>query len=158
MKLIWLPLFTVLIVSAIGLSSGPAHAQNTAFCKPGVSDDALRPLPQALVPQAMQLFGLQTMPAGEIERSTVVRCMNGQLLACNYGANLPCGKADTSRSLPAANAWCRQNSSANSIPAYISGHDSIYNWRCTQGMPATSDPAEPVDSRGFLTFYWKLIQ
>lgn len=148
----------VLIISAIALCHGPASAQSITFCKPDTSDDALHRLPQALVPLARRLFGLQAMPAAEIQQSTVVRCMDGQLLACNYGANLPCGKANTSRSLPAANTWCRQNPNANFIPAYISGHDSIYNWRCMQGMPTANGPVEPVDSRGFLTSYWKLIQ
>ena len=158
MKHIWLPLFTMLIISTIAVSFSPANAQGMTVCKPGASDDALRPLPQALVPLARRLFGLQAMPATEIQQSTVVRCMDGRLLACNYGANLPCGKANTNQSLPAANAWCRQNPNIDFIPAYISGHDRIYDWRCIQGMPTASGPVERVDARGFLTDCWKLIQ
>jgi hypothetical protein len=106
----------------------------------------------------MRLFGLHGMPAEQVRRSTVVRCMDGHLLACNGGANLPCGKANTSQSLRGGDAWCRQSPDSDFIPAYISGHDSIYRWRCTHGAPVASGPARPVDAHGFFTQYWKPLE
>ena len=146
-----------LILTGAALSSAPASAQGFSFCKPNANDDRLRPLPKSLVPQAMRLFALHGMTAEQVRHSTVVRCGDGRLLACNAGANLSCGKANVSQTLPAGAAWCRQHPEADFIPAYVTGHDSIYRWRCTQGAPVAGEPVEPVDGRGFIARYWRPI-
>ena len=135
-----------------------AQAQGAAACRPGATDDMLRPLPSSLVPQAERLFGLRDMPAEQVQRSTVVRCMDGRLPACTYGANLPCGKANTNRSLKGGDAWCRQHPESEFIPAAITGHDSIYRWSCSRGAAVATGPVEPVDARGFIARYWKRLQ
>ena len=87
----------LLIVMGALLAAVPAHA--ASVCQ---HDDAItKPLPAALVPEAASAFGIHNADAGWVERSTVVRCMDGKLLACNMGANLPCGKANTATALPA---------------------------------------------------------
>ncbi|MEO9188644.1 MAG: hypothetical protein ABI224_01385 [Acetobacteraceae bacterium] len=144
------------LVGLLLLSAGGAWAQAPRHhCARVGTDDALRPLPPSFVGQVVRLFGLERMPIAQVERSTVIRCMEGRLLACNYGANLPCGKANTSASLPAAADWCRQKPDADFIPAYISGHDSAYRWRCTDGAPVAGGPVARTDARGFLARYWK---
>jgi hypothetical protein len=134
-----------------------AHPAAAATCAAGQTDDTLSPLPAALVPQAVAAFGLHGMPAAQVEKSTVIRCLDGKILACNYGANLPCGKANTSRAMPAATAWCHDNPAADFIPAYITGHDSIFNWHCVGGAPAATGPPAALDARGFLAAYWRPI-
>ena len=116
-----------------------------------------QPIPASLVPEAVRLFGLEAMPAEEVERSTVFRCDAGRVLICNLGANLPCDKADTSRDLPAADAWCAENPSADFIPMYVTGHDTIYRWRCQGGKAATTGEPLAVDQRGFISRLWKPV-
>ena len=151
----WRPL---LLVALAILAARAAAAQEGGQCAPGVTDDTLRPLPPSLTERAVRLFGLHDMPADQVQRTTVVRCFDGGLLACNAGANLPCGKANTSRSLPQAVPWCQKNPDADYIPATISGHDSIYHWRCLRGAPVATGQPEITDSSGFIMSYWQPIQ
>ncbi|MGA9865728.1 MAG: hypothetical protein WBQ75_04730 [Acetobacteraceae bacterium] len=145
-------------LASLMLSAGIARAETPRqYCARVGTEDALRPLPSSLVPQVVQLFGLEHMPIAQVLRGTVIRCMDGHVLACNYGANLPCGKANTSAALPAGSDWCRQHPSADFIPAYISGHNSIYRWHCAAGAPVAGGPVARTDARGFLTRYWKRL-
>ena len=132
---------------------GFALAGTAAFCAAGVTDDALRPVPQSLARQAGAAFGLRGGPAD----GTVVRCMNGRVLACNYGANLPCGLANTDTEMPRAESWCKARPDASFIPAYVTGHNSIFQWRCQHGAPVHIGRAEPIDARGFIARYWKAL-
>ncbi len=130
-----------------------------ATCRALGSSDTLRPIPPSLLGAAVQAFGLQHMPPDQVLRSTVWRCRSGVVLMCNYGANLPCGRADTSRVLPPqGTAWCQQKPEADFVPAYITGHDSVWRWRCHGGVPAAEEPPARVDPRGFLVRYWKQLQ
>ncbi len=148
----------VLMLLALGLTAmlaaGRAHAGG--YCQQ--PDSIPVPLPASLVPAAEKAFGIHTADPAWVVRSTVVRCMGGKLLACNMGANLPCGKADTGTTLPAGDAWCRQNPNADFIPAYISGHDSVEPWRCSNGVPAIAGPAAAIDAQGYLSQYWKVLE
>ncbi|MGH7272774.1 MAG: hypothetical protein ACREJ3_20280, partial [Polyangiaceae bacterium] len=59
------------------------------------------------------------------------RCDGGKVLACSFGANLPCGKANANRIPTAAEAqFCGENPSSPVIPAYITGHDTLFAWIC----------------------------
>jgi hypothetical protein len=136
------------------MAARPAHAGT--MCQG--DDPTLRPLPETLVPEVIKAFGLQHMDPGWVMRSTVVRCMGGKIWACNFGANLPCGKANTAPAMPAGQDWCRQNPNADFIPAYITGHDSIRQWRCVNGAPAATGSPAAVDAQGFLTAYWKVLE
>jgi hypothetical protein len=138
----------------IALAAVPARA--AAFCQQ--QDTAPAPLPASLIPAVQKAFGLHNANPAWVERSTVVRCMGGRLLACNIGANLPCGKANTATTLPAADDWCRQNPNADFIPAYISGHDSAEHWRCINGATAVTGKPAAVDAQGYLTEYWKCLE
>lgn len=124
-------------------------------CSRVVTDDSLQPIPHSLVPMAQRVFGLGAMPASLIQQSTFFRCDDRHVLLCTIGANLPCGKADTRISLPAADAWCAKHSGATSIPASVVGHDTIYDWRCDGAKAATTGAVLHVDRRGFVAEYWK---
>jgi hypothetical protein len=145
-----------LAVLLLVLPSLTARADpSQTLCRGGESEDAPLPIPQSLVPAAVRLFGLEAMPAEQVRRSTVYRCAGGRVLVCNLGANLPCGKANTSRNLPAADAWCAENPGSNFIPMFVTGHDTVYRWRCNGAQAATIGEPLAVDRHGFISQYWK---
>jgi hypothetical protein len=152
---------TLLATAALALcalSHVPAHAQGqpAQFCRRAGTDDTQRPIPPALVTPAQKLFGL-SMPADMVQRTTVFRCMRGQVLMCNLGANLPCGKANASRTNQGASSWCKSNPNSDFIPAFAAGHDTIYNWRCKDGQAEIVSQQDQLDERGFITRYWKRL-
>jgi hypothetical protein len=135
------------------LATAAQAASPESMCAAIGTDDALRPLPPSLVGSAIGAFGYTGMTAAEVERMTVFRCMDGAVLLCSWGANLACGKAETSPTLPAASNWCEGNQNASTIPAYVTGHDTIYQWSCHDGAAVSSNPAA-LDARGFFQSYW----
>ncbi|MGH7067158.1 MAG: hypothetical protein ACREFO_14705 [Acetobacteraceae bacterium] len=139
------------------VAAAPAAASPASVCRKLGTDDRLREIPRSLVPTAARLFGLEAMPAAQVQRSTVFRCFEGQVLVCTYGANLPCGKADTRRDLAGATEWCTKNPDADFIPMYVTGHGTIYRWRCHDGKAVISAAIFTVDPRGFITEFWKRV-
>ncbi len=91
-------------------------------------------------------------------RTGFVRCADGAVLGCGVGANLPCGPADTRRDIPGADAWCRENHDPAMIPAYVTGHASIYAWRCEAGRAVPVKPVARVDAQGFVAAYWRRLR
>jgi hypothetical protein len=139
------------------LATAPAGARAAspfALCHGLGTSDRLRPLPPSLTGTAIGLFGLSAMPPAQVRHTTFFRCAAGQVLLCNVGANLPCGKANTSRHLPAADAWCAGHPESDFIPMYVTGHDTIYRWRCAAGHATTIGPPLRVDRRGFIARFW----
>lgn len=134
--------------------SPPAQSPNVV-CRTAGTDDRLRGIPASLVPAAVRLFHLQAMPAEQVRRSTYFRCFERQVLVCTTGANLPCGKANTHRRLPAADAWCAGHPGSAFIPMYVTGHDTIYAWRCDGPAAAIAKTVFEVDRRGFIRRFWK---
>jgi hypothetical protein len=97
------------------------------------------------------------MTAAEVERSGVIRCAGGAVLACLTGANLNCGQADTRRHNPGAIAWCRTHPNADFVPLFAAGHASIYAWRCEGSRPAIGRVVQTVDARGFSAAHWRVV-
>jgi hypothetical protein len=146
----------VIAVLAAALS---AHAMPAArLCGRLGTSDRLRALPAALVPAAMRIFRLGAMPASQVERSTVFRCFDHRVLLCNFGANLSCGKANARRDLPAASAWCARHPGSSFIPMYLTGHDTIYAWRCAGAHATTGASRLRVDARGFIASHWRRME
>ncbi len=87
------------------------------------------------------------------------RCDRGQVLACSFGANIPCDqKADTSRKAPpGAVAFCRDNPGAGTVPAVATGHATIYEWRCRGDRPGIARQVLQVDQRGFPAAFWHVV-
>lgn len=147
----------IAILPALALlpnSAAAASDQPPNVCKPGVTDDTARPLPASLIPEARRLFQVD-MPDDLIRKTTVYRCMNGHTLLCTTGANLSCGKANLTRDPAGTATWCRDHQNADNIPMFVTGHDTIYQWRCTNATPAIVATTQPVDQRGFLSRNWK---
>lgn len=145
------------LAAALG-SAGAAQAMSPGdYCRRAGTDDTVRPIPASLLPVAVGLFHLDRMPAAQVLRSTYFRCAGGAVLVCNVGANLPCGKADTRRTLPGAVAWCGGHPGADFIPFAYTGHATIYRWRCDGAKPAIAGTVLRVDRRGFIASYWKRV-
>jgi hypothetical protein len=87
------------------------------------------------------------------------RCMGGKVHACTVGANLPCqSKADSSRTpTPGMGAFCRENPNTETIPAAVTGRETIYAWRCTDGLPVVIRAVTQPDAQGFLSHIWYAI-
>ncbi|HET6379216.1 MAG TPA: hypothetical protein VFG05_13060 [Methylocella sp.] len=142
------------------LQMAPAGAQPAQpLCAAKADDDTLQPLPAPLVPQARALFGLSPeMPAALVQKSTVYRCMNGKAWLCNSGANLTCGKANTSRKSPGAASFCKENPGASVVPMAATGHDTIYQWSCSGKKARVAQQIADTDPRGFIAVNWKPLE
>jgi len=133
-----------------------AHAKELSqLCQDVGTDDTLRPLPASLGAAVNAVFGMN-MPPAQAARTTSYRCVRGRVLVCTTGANLPCGKANVSRKLPGADAYCRANPNADVIPA--TGHDTIFDWRCSGRTATVAKQTAQVDDRGFIKEYWKPLR
>jgi hypothetical protein len=147
------------MIAFAGLLAGPGHLwaapSPAAFCRQAGTDDTLHEIPDSMVPVVVQLFGLSAMPAAQVRLSTYFRCFDHHVLVCNAGANLPCGKADARRQLAGAEAWCAENPASDFIPMYVTGHATIYRWRCDGPKAVTGSAVFKVDPRGFVAEFWK---
>lgn len=134
-----------------------AHAEApAAFCARVGTDDTLRPIPASLAPAVNKAFGT-ALPAGLATQMTVFRCDRHAVLVCSTGANLPCGKADTSRTTAGGAQWCRTHPDAPAIPASATGHATLYAWRCRDGEPVITGQPFTADRRGFVAEFWRRL-
>lgn len=138
--------------------SATAHADDNdprQYCTRVANDDRLRSPPSALAAAIKRLFGV----SGEYAwKTTYFRCADGKVLLCTVGANLSCGKADQRRVLPPANHWCRENPNADIIPMAVTGHDTLYVWRCVGRRAKPAGEVGKIDKRGFFAANWKVLQ
>jgi hypothetical protein len=150
------PMLMLVVLAAWLIAS--AHAETpAAACARIVSDDTLQPIPESLAAAVNAVFGT-TMPVDVAVKTTVFRCADGHVLSCTIGANLPCGRANTSRMPgPGQVAWCREHPNDAFIPAVAAGHDTIYAWSCRDRRPQIARQTLDVDARGFIMQYWKQL-
>jgi Tol biopolymer transport system component len=101
-----------------------------------------------------------TEPMEMLEQTTVWRCMDDSVYACNVGANLPCeAKADSGTSPSAAmNDYCAANPDSEFIPAAVTGRETIYSWHCVAGSPETLEQIDEPDAAGYLSRIWYRIE
>jgi Tol biopolymer transport system component len=100
-----------------------------------------------------------TMPMDMFEKMTIWRCMDGQVYACNFGANLPCNsKANTDKTpTPAMEDFCKASPDSEFIPMSVTGHSTIYSWHCVKDTPELLDQIAQVDAAGYLAHIWYAI-
>jgi hypothetical protein len=93
------------------------------------------------------------------KQATIWRCMNSEVYACNYGANIPCdSKANTDKTATQAMTdYCKQNPGSDTIPMSVTGHDVINNWKCNNDTPEIGDAFDKVDAAGYASSYWTLV-
>ena len=146
-------------LATLSQPNGGSRAQDVPYlCRLVGNDDRVRPIPITLIPKARELFEFSAaVPDSFIQQSTAFRCMNGKVFLCNTGANLVCGKANTSRRSPGATAFCKANSDVDSVPMAATGHDTIYEWRCNGKDAVISGDTVTVDARGFIAENWRQI-
>ena len=144
--------FTILTAAVLMLmqpatAKGP-YCPNPAHAKPGK-------VPADLIGAVARRFQIDNNLARDV---AFVRCVGPKLMGCYIGANLDCDKAEKSRTLPGATAWCRKNPGSKIIPMSATGHDTIYEWSCN-GRRAVVGPAMmTVDSQGYIADNWKEIR
>jgi hypothetical protein len=95
-------------------------------------------------------------PLNIFSQNSYWRCMNGKVYGCFVGANLPCmAKADTSRTPTAGETdFCKANPNADAVPAVVTGRETVYEWRCTNGSPEVVRQVFTPDARDFLSAFW----
>ncbi len=148
----------VLLVIFSGVGARAAQAETPAGrCANVGTDNTLLPVPESLASRVNAVFGT-SMPDDVVAATTMYRCAAGQVMVCTAGANLPCGLADTSR-VPGTGeiAWCKDNPEADFIPAFATGHDTIFAWRCRAGAAEIQKRILDVDAQGFIGQFWKKI-
>jgi hypothetical protein len=143
----------------------PAFESPFAFCARVGTDDRLGSLHGAasgaalgaLEPYLDEALGLAreaSLPANEI----FWRCMDGAVYVCARGANIPCdSKADRSKLNRGAANYCRENPNAAEVPAYATGHRTVYRWKCTEGRAERGPTVIATDRRGFRTDIWHVV-
>ena len=94
------------------------------------------------------------------KQNTIWRCMNKQVYACNFGANLPCdSKADTNKSpTQEMTDFCKANPGSDFIPMAVTSHATIYSWHCVKDAPEVLEQIDQVDDAGYLARIWYPIQ
>ncbi|HTY69116.1 MAG TPA: hypothetical protein VMH36_20855 [Alphaproteobacteria bacterium] len=95
----------------------------------------------------------------EVFKHAAWRCADGRVLACFYGANLPCGeKADPNRR-PGQGvvSYCREHPDDDIVPAYVTGLRTVFEWHCRGGKPEIVRRLERVDKQGYAARYWYVV-
>ena len=141
--------------SSAGIAAPARNENPRAYCARVGTDDALRAPPSSLAPAIERLFHIGERYA---RNATHYRCARGALEVCWVGANLPCGKAKTTRQLPAATQWCQTHANSDFIPMVVTGHDTLYSWRCAGRKAEPGAPVGKLDARGFFAEYWKTVK
>lgn len=143
----------------------PAFESPFAFCARVGSDDRLGrshgaaggAALEALEPYLHDALGLPrdvSLPPNEI----FWRCMDGEVYVCARGANIPCdSKADRSKMNRGAATYCRENPNAAQVPAYATGHRTVYSWKCIAGHAERGSTVSATDRRGFRTDIWHVV-
>lgn len=90
---------------------------------------------------------------------TYWRCMGGAVYVCSVGANLPCeSRADTDRvPTKGEQQYCGSHPGSSFIPMYVTGHATVYVWRCEGAEPVAGKQLSKVDARGFIAGIWYRI-
>jgi hypothetical protein len=150
-----LGIFGPVLLTRAALTAPVSHEDPHAYCARVATDDTLRAPPPSLAPAIRRLFDIAD---GNVLNAFYYRCARGRVKVCAVGANLPCGKANISKNLPAAARWCHTHINSEFIPAYVTGHDSLYSWRCSGGRPEAGARVGTLDARGFFDEYWKTVK
>lgn len=147
--------------AAAGLKQGE---DPFAYCKAnGTVDEPSgsfrpNPVPASLVPLVPKAMGL---PAGTKLPAAGLywRCMDKAVWVCSVGANLPCAaKADQSERNPGAEAWCRENPHSAFVPAFAAGHETLFDWSCSDGRAVRGKANSSLDRRGYRTDIWYQVK
>ncbi len=156
-------------VISCGTPAAPATSAPTTFADPfaycAAVGNADQPdarytgpkLPDTVVQALKKATGASAdMPIQLFQSGSFWRCMDGKVYGCFVGANIPCeSKADLTKvATDAEKEFCTQMPNAEVIPAAVTGSETAYEWRCTNGTPEIVKQALQVDARGYPTQFW----
>jgi hypothetical protein len=112
--------------------------------------------PEAIVTGLQKALNASDAPIEWFTNGSFWRCMNGKVYGCFVGGNLPCeAKADTERApTQAEKDFCAQNPNSDFIPMVVTGRETVYEWRCTNGVPEIVRQFVEPDAAGFLSNIW----
>jgi hypothetical protein len=114
-------------------------------------------LPEAIVQAVKVASGAAAdAPLDWFKKGSFWRCMGGKVYGCFVGANIPCeSKANTDKTATAEmTAFCKEQPNAEVMPAAVTGHETVYEWRCTNGAPEIVRQVLNVDARGYVVEFW----
>jgi hypothetical protein len=132
---------------------GTIDAPDARYTGPQVPDEIITGFKKAAGLEA------STEPLDMFKKTTIWRCMDSKVYACNFGANLPCSsKANTDKTPTQAMVdYCQANPDSDFIPMAVTGHSTIYSWHCVKDTPELLDQIEKVDAAGYLAQIWYQI-
>jgi hypothetical protein len=148
--------------AAIDNSGAPLDTEDPfAYClRVGTIDVPMggaSPVPAALMQSLRAAIGLSA-DAPLTPPSYYWRCMNRAVFVCAVGANIPCDtKADRAKRNLGADNYCRENHNAAFVPAYATGHRSIYEWSCAGGNSVRGKRLVKLDARGYRIDFWHRV-
>jgi hypothetical protein len=113
-------------------------------------------MPETIVDGLMKATGAAEDARSVVRTASAWRCMDRKVYACWVGANLPCEAQANVDKTPtqAENDFCTANPDSLGIPAFVTGHETIYNWVCKEGKPVIDGQGFHVDPRGFISEIW----
>jgi Tol biopolymer transport system component len=129
---------------------GTLDTPDSRYTGPQISDEIINGFKSAA--------GLEdsTEPMDMFKKTTIWRCMDSQVYACNFGANLPCdSKANPDKTpSPEMEDYCKTNPGSDFIPMSVTGHATIYSWHCFKDAPVLLEQIDQVDVAGYLASIW----
>jgi len=127
---------------------GTVDAPDERYTGPAMTEDIAKGLQEAM--------NVPDTPLDMLMGGTTWRCVDGQVYACFVGANLPCdAKMSTDRTPTQEEIdFCQENPNAEVIPAAVTGRETVYEWRCTNGEPEIVSQVYQVDAQGFRSDIW----
>ena len=130
---------------------GTIDAPDARYVGPAVPDWMARALMRAVHAPA-------SAPLSAFSHA-VWRCLDGAVLACSYGANIPCDQKANASHMPSIGArrYCAQNRAADVVPAYAAGRATVFEWRCAAGDPVIARQVLDVDAAGYASAFWHRV-
>jgi hypothetical protein len=127
---------------------GTIDAPDASYTGPAVPESVARGLQTAL--------NAPDTPLDMLQNGSTWRCMDGKVMACFVGANLPCeAKANIDKTPTQEEIdFCTANPDSDFIPAVVTGRETVYEWRCTNGAPEIVRQVSQPDAQGFLSEIW----
>lgn len=147
-----LAILGVVLAPRLSMAAPAKGKSPRAYCARVGNDDEPRSTPPSLTSAIKRLFNLE---GHNLPTAAYYRCAESRVLVCWVGANIPCGKANTAKAMPAATQWCATHPDSDFIPMVVTGHDTLYSWRCVGRAAQAGAPAGKLDARGFFAENWK---
>jgi hypothetical protein len=130
------------------------------YCRKAGNDDTIREYSHALYHGTVEAFRKLFPDANgalndsDFQTQAQYRCMNGKIMVCFVGANLPCVKMNADRRNAGAEAYCRSARDGDHVSAAAAGHDAVYSFQCRGGKAEIVGEPWALDKRGFASKLW----